>query len=60
MQDGASISGDDASAWLRQHLAGSAEPEIEISWDVKRKHDPDAYGRLLKLLFSPRSDRPAA
>lgn len=60
MQDGAEIPGDDASAWLRDRFAGESDPEVRIDWSVNEAHDPGAYGRLLKLLFLPRADRPAA
>jgi hypothetical protein len=42
---------EEAGAWLRAN-----KPEISIRWDKADEHDPDAYRRLLKLLFSPRAD----
>lgn len=59
MQDGASISGDDASAWLRERCKDEPETKVDISWR-DQKPDPVAYRRLLELLFSPRADSPSA
>ncbi|MEU5425233.1 hypothetical protein AB0H73_06445 [Streptomyces olivoreticuli] len=40
-------------------LDSSARPtepdDVVTSWIVKDEHDPDAYGRLLQLLFTPRT-----
>ena len=55
MQDGERITADEAGAWLREH-----QPEVTIRWEAAGEHDEDAYRRLLKLLFSPRADTPAA
>lgn len=51
MQDGDATPAEEAGEWLRKN-----KPEISIRWDVEEEHDPDAYGRLLRLLFSPRAD----
>ncbi|WP_328403397.1 hypothetical protein OHS70_32560 [Streptomyces sp. NBC_00390] len=37
-----------------------AMPEVRMDWAVNTEHDQGAYSRLLHILFSPRSDRPAA
>lgn len=50
MQDGERITADEAGAWLREH-----QPEVTIRWEAADEHDEDAYRRLLKLLFSPRT-----
>ncbi|MFG3509625.1 hypothetical protein ACGF5F_29455 [Streptomyces sp. NPDC047821] len=60
MQDGASISGEDASRWLREHFAGQAEPDITFTWAADAAPDQGAYERLLEILFKPRSDDLAA
>lgn len=60
MQDGAAISGGEAGDWLREHFKDETDPEVRIDWSVNATHDPSAYGHLLKLLFLPRADRPAA
>lgn len=60
MQDGASISGEDASAWLREHFAGQANPEISFTWAPDAVPDQGAYERLLEILFSPRTGDKAA
>jgi hypothetical protein len=39
MQDGAAISGEDASAWLREHFAGDPKPEVRMDWAVNDEHD---------------------
>jgi hypothetical protein len=51
MQDGEAIPADAAGAWLRTN-----KPEISIRWETSDESDPDAYRRLLKILFSPRAD----
>ncbi|MFF0200242.1 hypothetical protein [Streptomyces sp. NPDC005017] len=43
--------GEGAGEWLRKD-----RPEISIRWTEAAEHDPDTYGRILKLLFSPRAD----
>lgn len=60
MQDGASISGEDASAWLREHYAGHSNPEISFRWAPDAVADQGAYVRLLEILFSPRAGDEAA
>lgn len=53
MQDG-SIRGEEASAWLKQHLAGDPEPVISFAWEPEAPPDQGAYERLLEILFTPR------
>lgn len=60
MQDGASISGEEASAWLREHFSGDASPEITFTWAPTAVADQGAYERLLEILFSPRAGDKAA
>jgi hypothetical protein len=59
VQDGASISGEDASRWLREHFAGQAEPAVHITWRDEEP-DPVAYRRVLEILFRPRADSGSA
>ncbi|MFF3500464.1 hypothetical protein [Streptomyces sp. NPDC003247] len=51
MQDGDATRAEAAGEWLRKK-----KPEISIRWEKAEEHDPDAYERLLRLLFSPRAD----
>lgn len=51
MQDGDAIPAEAAGEWLRAN-----KPEISIRWESSDEPDADAYGRLLRLLFSPRAD----
>jgi hypothetical protein len=60
MQERAAIPADVAGEWLREHFADDTESKVEVAWTVNEEHDPDAYCRLLQLLFSPRPDSPAA
>lgn len=61
MQDGASISGDDASAWLRQHFKDDSRPEIRVTTTWRnQKPNPASRRRVLEILFAPRPDSPAA
>jgi hypothetical protein len=60
MQDGASISGEEASAWLQEHFAGDPAPQISITWEPDTNADPGAYERLLGILFAPAAGDQAA
>lgn len=60
MQDGSAIPGKEAAAWLKQRVIEEREPVVTVEWSVNTEHDEDTYRRLLKLLFSPRVDSPAA
>ncbi|MGW2169117.1 hypothetical protein ACWC1C_01135 [Streptomyces sp. NPDC001705] len=53
MQDGTAIPAEEAGAWLRKN-----QPEISLRWEAADEHDEDAYQRLLRLLFSPRTGTP--
>ncbi|WP_326613190.1 hypothetical protein OG949_33055 [Streptomyces scopuliridis] len=59
MQDGAR-DGDRAGEWLREHFKDDPAPGISITWDVSEEPDDAAYHSLLKLLFLPQTDSPAA
>lgn len=59
MQDGAR-QGAAAGEWLKEHFAGEPALDIDITWDPRARPDQGAYERLLEILFSPRSDTPAA
>lgn len=61
MQDGASISGEDAAAWLRDHFKHDAKPEIRVTTTWRdQEPNPTAKRRVLEILFAPRPDTPAA
>lgn len=60
MQDEVSITGEDASAWLRKHFAGRENPQISFTWAPDATADRGAYERLLEVLFSPRAGDLAA
>ncbi|MFF3363616.1 hypothetical protein [Streptomyces misionensis] len=55
MQDGDAIRAEEAGEWLRKRFKDEPEPKISIRWSANEAADEDAYGRLLKLLFSPRA-----
>jgi hypothetical protein len=55
MQDGTNLPGEEAGEWLKEH-----KPEVSIRWEAGDEQDQDAYRRLLKLLFAPRSGSEAA
>lgn len=59
MQDGKDIPAEEAGAWLREHFKDVPEPKVTISFRDEEP-DPVAYRRILEILFSPRTDRPAA
>lgn len=60
MQNGAER-GEEAGEWLMRHFADDPAPEISITADWREEDpNPTAYRRVLEILFSPRSDRPAA
>lgn len=59
MQDGKDIPAEEAGAWLREHFKDAPEPKVTISFRDEEP-DPVAYRRILEILFSPRTDRPAA
>jgi hypothetical protein len=59
MRDDRAVDGDAAGEWLRTNIT-DPDRQISIRWDVNEERDQDAYGRLLKLLFSPRADSDAA
>ncbi|WP_406001518.1 hypothetical protein [Streptomyces sp. NBC_00829] len=53
MEDGTAISGDEASAWLREHFGGRPEPRIRITWTAEPEESDDdgTLNELLALLF---------
>lgn len=59
MQDGAAISGDEASEWLRDHFANEPEPRIGITWTVTDPQ-PAKLARMVEILFGPQPDSDAA
>ncbi|MGA4942168.1 hypothetical protein [Streptomyces cinereoruber] len=59
MQDG-SIQGEEASAWLKAHFAGEAEPSIDLGWRDEEPVSSASRRRILEILFSPRADTPSA
>ncbi|TXS35270.1 hypothetical protein EAO77_37265 [Streptomyces sp. t39] len=61
MQDGASISGDDAAGWLREHFKDDPHPEVRITsgWSDEPAEQA-SHRRVLEILFAPRPDSPAA
>jgi hypothetical protein len=60
MQDGAAR-GDEAGEWLKRHFADDPAPEVRVTSEW-RDQQPNvaAYRRVLEILFTPRTDRPAA
>jgi hypothetical protein len=52
VEDGASISGEEASRWLKDHFAGESDPEITITWHVGPSN-PNVYREVLEILFGP-------
>lgn len=59
MQDG-SIRGEEASAWLKAHVAGEPEASLSIAWRDEEPVSDAAQRRILEILFSPRADTPSA
>ncbi|MFC5799150.1 hypothetical protein [Streptomyces formicae] len=60
MQDGASISGNEASAWLREHFADKPERKVNITWRDEEPISDAAQRRILEILFTPRAGSPSA
>lgn len=58
MQEGIPT-GEEASAWLREHFRGDPNPHISIEW-VPDNSREEEYGQLLDFLFAPRPGDAAA
>lgn len=45
--------GEEAIAWLKEHVHEHGQPVLGITWDVAQEDDPAVLNGILNILFRP-------